>query len=108
MASIAQPRGSSITTAIVLLLGLAILLNYIDRGAIAIAAPRLKPELGLSATQFGLAVSAFFWIYAPLHYLIVWACDRCCVYRLLAAGIALWAISTMLMGLVGSLAALVF
>lgn len=107
MASIAQPRGSSITTAIVLLLGLAILLNYIDRGAIAIAAPRLKPELGLSATQFGLAVSAFFWIYAPVQYLIGWACDRWCVYRLLAAGIALWAISTMLMGLVGSLAALV-
>src|SRR4029078_545627 len=107
MASIAQPRGSSITTAIVLLLGLAILLNYIDRGAIAIAAPKLKPELGLSATQFGLAVSAFFWIYAPVQYLIGWACDRWCVYRLLAAGIALWALSTMLMGLGGSLAGLV-
>lgn len=107
MATIAQPRGKSIGTAIVLLLGLAILLNYIDRGAIAIAAPKLKPELGLSATQFGLAVSAFFWIYAPVQYLIGWACDRWCVYRLLAAGIALWAISTMLMGLAGSLAALV-
>jgi len=107
MATIAQPRSNSTATAIVLLLGLAILLNYIDRGAIAIAAPRLKPELGLSATQFGLAVSAFFWIYAPIQYLIGWACDRWCVYRLLAAGIALWAISTMLMGLAGSLVALV-
>jgi MFS family permease len=107
MATIAQPRTNGIATVIVLLLGLAILLNYIDRGAIAIAAPRLKPELGLSATQFGLAVSAFFWIYAPVQYVIGWACDRWCVYRLLAAGIALWAVSTMLMGLVGSLAALV-
>jgi len=107
MATIAQPQASRTGTAIVLLLGLAILLNYIDRGAIAIAAPKLKPELGLSATQFGLAVSAFFWIYAPVQYLIGWACDRWCVYRLLAAGIALWALSTILMGFAGSLAALV-
>lgn len=88
---------------LVLLLGLAILLNYIDRGAIAIAAPQLKPELGLTATGFGLAVSAFFWTYVPLQFVIGWACDRWCVYRLIAAGITLWALSTMAMGLVGGL-----
>ena len=92
---------------LVLLLGLAVLLNYVDRGAIAIAAPLLKPELGLSATGFGIAVSAFFWVYAPIQYFVGWACDRWCVYRLLAAGIALWAVSTMLMGLVGGLTALI-
>jgi MFS family permease len=107
MATIAQPRSKTVETTLVLLLGLAILLNYVDRGAIAIAAPKLKPELGLNAKEFGLAVSAFFWVYAPIQYAIGWACDRWCVYRLLAAGIALWAVSTMLMGLVGSLAALV-
>ena len=107
MATIAQPRSKTVQTTLVLLLGLAILLNYVDRGAIAIAAPKLKPELGLNAKEFGLAVSAFFWVYAPIQYAIGWACDRWCVYRLLAAGIALWAVSTMLMGLVGSLAALV-
>ena len=93
--------------ALVLLLGLAVLLNYVDRGAIAIAAPLLKPELGLSATEFGIAVSAFFWVYAPIQYFVGWACDRWCVYRLLAAGIALWAVSTMLMGLAGGLVALI-
>lgn len=93
--------------ALVLLLGLAILLNYVDRGAIAIAAPQLKPELGLSAAGFGLAVSAFFWTYVPLQFFIGWACDRWCVYRLIAAGIALWALSTIAMGLVGGLGLLV-
>jgi MFS family permease len=107
MATISAGHVRAPTAALVALLGLAVLLNYIDRGAIAIAAPLLKPELGLNATQFGLAVSAFFWIYAPVQYFLGWACDRWCVYRLLAAGIALWAVSTILMGLVGSLAALV-
>ena len=43
-----------------------VLLNYVDRGAIGIAAPKLKDELMLSATAFGIAVSAFFWVYAPV------------------------------------------
>ena len=50
-----------------LLLGAAVFLNYVDRGAIGIAAPLMKSELGLSATAFGLAFSAFFWIYAPVQ-----------------------------------------
>ncbi len=94
-------KGSGLV--LVLLLGLAILFNYIDRGAIAIAAPQLKPELGLTATGFGLAVSAFFWTYVPLQFVIGWACDRWCVYRMIAAGLGLWALSTMAMGLVGGL-----
>ena len=92
-----------VTAWIVILIFGAVLFNYVDRGAIAIAAPLLKPELGLSATQFGLAVSAFFWVYAPLQLGIGWAMDRWCVYRLLAAGVALWALSTFLTGFVGGL-----
>jgi MFS family permease len=103
----ARPARTIGSIGLVLLLGLAILLNYVDRGAIAIASPQLKPELGLSATQYGLAVSAFFWTYVPLQLFVGWACDRWCVYRLIAAGIALWAASTMAMGLVGGLALLV-
>jgi MFS family permease len=103
----AQPARTIGSIGLVLLLGLAILLNYVDRGAIAIASPQLKPELGLSATQYGLAVSAFFWTYVPLQLFVGWACDRWCVYRLIAGGIALWAASTMAMGLVGGLTLLV-
>ena len=51
-------------TWIVVLIALSVLLNYVDRGAIGVAAPLMKEELGLSATGFGLAVSAFFWVYA--------------------------------------------
>ena len=45
------------TNALVLLLGAAVFLNYVDRGAIGIAAPLMKSELGLSATAFGVASS---------------------------------------------------
>ena len=45
-----------------LLLAVMVLLNYVDRGAVGIAAPKLKDELMLSAAAFGIAVSAFSWI----------------------------------------------
>ena len=109
MASTAAGGGTAASLAnrgLVLLLGAAIFLNYVDRGAIAVAAPLMKTELGLSATSFGIAVSAFFWVYAPVQLLVGWLCDRFSVYRLMAGGIILWAGSTLLTGLVGGFASL--
>ena len=38
----------STTSALVFLLGAAVFLNYVDRGAIGIAAPLMKTALGLT------------------------------------------------------------
>lgn len=101
MASLAGRRALTPAAALVLLLGASVLLNYVDRGAIGVAAPLMKSDLHLSATDFGLAVSAFFWIYAPVQLVLGWLCDRFSVYRLLALATVLWSISTLLMGFVG-------
>ncbi len=93
--------------ALTLMLSAMVLLNYIDRGSLGIAAPKLKQELGLSATEFGLAISAFAWIYAPAQFAVGWLISRVCVYRLVAVGLFVWAIATTAMGLVSSLAMLV-
>jgi MFS family permease len=71
-----------------------------------IAAPLMKSELGLSEKTYGIAFSAFFWIYAPVQLFAGWLCDRFSVYKLMAAGILLWAGSTLLMGLAGGFASL--
>lgn len=94
MASIAPGRtGWGLLT---LLLTALVVLNYADRGALAIAGPGLKDELHLSAFQFGIALSAFAWIYAPAQFAVGWLSDRFCVYRLVALGLAVWAAATML------------
>lgn len=90
----------SLANLLIVLLGLAIFLNYVDRGALPVAAPKLTGELGLTAKRYGFAVSAFFWIYAPVQLFAGWLCDRFSVYRLLAFGIVIWAASTLLMGFV--------
>lgn len=98
MATVARGRSLNPAVALVLLLGASVVLNYIDRGAIGVAAPLMKSDLRLSATEFGLAVSAFFWIYAPIQLVLGWLCDRLSVYRLFALGTALWSVGTLLMG----------
>ena len=105
MATAAVKRSAS--SGLILLLGAAVFLNYVDRGAIGIAAPLMKAELGLSATEFGIAVSAFFWVYAPIQLVIGRLCDRLSVYWVFGAGVALWAVSTTLMNLVGGLVSLI-
>ena len=104
MATIATTRNA--TGALVLLLGSAVFLNYVDRGAIGIAAPVMKSDLGLSDEAYGVVFSAFFWIYAPVQLFAGWLCDRFSVYKLMAGGIVLWAGSTLLMGIAGGFASL--
>jgi MFS family permease len=107
MATTAAARGARPSAnLLILLLGAAIFLNYVDRGALPVASPKLTVDLGLSGKSYGLAVSAFFWIYAPVQLFAGWLCDRFSVYKLLAAGILLWAASTLLMGFVGGFASL--
>ena len=84
---------------LVFLLGAAVFLNYVDRGAIGIAAPLMTVELGLDPKAFGFVLSAFFWVYAPVQLVVGWLVDRYSVYRLIAAGVLLWAVSTLAMGL---------
>jgi MFS family permease len=61
----------------------------------------MQGELGLTNTEFGLIASAFFWVYGPVQLFSGWLCDRFSVYRLMSAGLLLWAVATMLMGFVG-------
>jgi ACS family D-galactonate transporter-like MFS transporter len=101
----AATRGPSF--GLVLMIGIAIMLNYIDRGAVSIAAPLIKDEMGLSATGYGLVVSAFFWTYVPFLLLAGWLADKVSVHRLMAGGVAVWALSTLAMGFAGGLVSLV-
>jgi len=84
---------------VILVLGLAVLLNYVDRANLAIAAPLLQDELSLSASQIGVLLSSFFWVYAPSQLLAGWLVHRFDIRVVLAAGIGLWGLATATTGL---------
>lgn len=49
---------------LVLLLSVALLINYADRGSISVAAPLLGKELDLTASEIGWVLGLFYWAYA--------------------------------------------
>src|ERR1035438_1696173 len=75
---------------VLILLVLSVAINYIDRGNLSIAAPLLKDELGISATQLGSLLSAFFWTYSTFQIVSGWLVDRLNVTLVLAVGFLLW------------------
>jgi ACS family D-galactonate transporter-like MFS transporter len=72
------------------LLGAGILVNYIDRINLSVAAPQLQREFGLSPEQLGLLFSAFFWSYSLLQVPGGMLLDRFGVTRVGRWGAFLW------------------
>lgn len=91
---------------VLVLLGVSVFINYVDRGNLSIAAPMLKDELGLSAGQLGLLLSAFFWTYACMQPVMGWLVDRLDVNWVMAGGFFLWSMATAVTGLVHGFAVL--
>ena len=76
------------------LLVVAIFINYIDRGNLSIAASTLKDELHISARQLGDLLAAFFYTYTAMQFIVGWLVDRFDVNLVLAAGFLLWSVAT--------------
>jgi len=84
---------------VLILLGLSVFINYIDRSNLSIAAPYLKDELNLSMSQLGILLSTFFWTYALFQPVSGWLVDRFDVNWVLALGFLLWSAATAATGL---------
>ena len=74
------------------------LLNYMDRWVAASAGPSIEKDLGISDPQFGLLGTAFLLVYAiaavPFGY---WG-DRGTRKRVIATGVAIWSVATLVTG----------
>src|SRR6266496_5131163 len=91
---------------VLVLLAICLLINYVDRGNLSIAAPLLKNELGISASQLGILLSAFFWTYTAMLFVCGWFIDRFDPSRVLALGYLIWSLSTASPGIVHGFAML--
>jgi MFS family permease len=105
MASDSRSQGSRTIAKIqifaVSLLSIAGLINYVDRGSLAIANTTIRADLGISATRMGVLLSVFSMFYAisqlPMGYLL----DRFGERLVLSAGMFLWSAVQTATGLVG-------
>jgi MFS transporter, ACS family, D-galactonate transporter len=81
------------------LLFFGMVISYMDRGNISIAAVPLMREFSLSPAQTGLLMSMFFWTYAAFQIPAGHFIDRFGIRRIYAGAFLLWCAATAVMGL---------
>jgi MFS family permease len=81
---------------IALLIFTAVIINYMDRVALSVAAKPLAAEFGFSPIQMGYLFSGFLWTYVlclvPLGLLV----EKIGAKRMVGGGIAIWSLATAL------------
>ena len=91
---------------ILVLLFITVVINYLDRSNLSIAAPALTSDLGIDPVHVGLIFSAFGWTYAAMQIPGGWLVDRVPPRILYSVALALWSIATVMLGFAGSFIAL--
>jgi len=92
---------------VVLLLAALYIISYVDRLILALLVEPIKADLGITDVQMGLLIGpAFAILFSVIGLPVAWLIDRKNRKVLLAVGIALWSISTLLAGYATSFAML--
>lgn len=84
------------------MLFVTVVINYLDRSNLSVAAPDLGRDLQLDPVQKGWLLSAFGWAYAFWQIPGGWLVDRVRPRVLYAAICGLWSLATLLQGLAGT------
>lgn len=92
---------------IAVLLFVSVVINYLDRANLSVAAPQLAKDLGFDDAQKGYILAAFGWTYAALQVPGGWLVDKIPPRILYPVAIALWSLATIGLGFVGSVAGLI-
>src|SRR5688500_6956995 len=77
---------------LLVLLVLAVGINYVDRGALSVAETNVSAEFDLDKVEMGLLFSTFFWSYALFQIAAGWFVDRYDVKWVYAAGFFVWSL----------------
>src|ERR1017187_5312586 len=99
--------GKSLARLVVVLLFAGSVMNYTDRSLLSVVMPQAKHDLGLTNTDYGLAVNAFLVVYAIFYILGGRIGDRLGCRRTFSVTVFLWSLATMAHTLVRGLGSLI-
>lgn len=100
-------RVTNLRWGIALILGFGVLINYIDRGALSVAAKPLQGEFNIGPEQFGWLSGAFFAVYALAQLPVGYIIDRYGVTLISRIAAFLWGLAAAATALAPSYAAIV-
>ncbi|MFB8143965.1 MFS transporter [Streptomyces parvus] len=101
------PRSSVRAWTVTALLVVFMMINFADKSVLGLAADEIRADLDLSATQFGLANSAFFLLFSVAAVVVGMAADRVSPKVLILVMALLWSVAQVPAAIGGGLAVLV-
>ncbi len=101
-ATASSPSPTGARYRVLAMLFVTVVINYLDRSNLSVAAPQLGRDLQLDPFQRGLLFSAFGWAYAAFQIPGGWLVDRVRPRFLFAGICGLWSLATLLQGFAGT------
>lgn len=92
---------------ILFLIFVTVVINYLDRSNISIAAFAIREDLGISTVQMGVIFSAFAWTYSILQIPGGIMVDKFKARLLYPIILILWSVATLIQGFINSLSAFI-
>ncbi len=96
-------RVGNLRWAIAILLGVGIIINYLDRVNISVATKPLEQDFHIGSFEMGIILSSFLWSYAILQIPVGILLDRVGVKWLVRIGTLIWSLATFMTALVSGL-----
>lgn len=103
---VGQEKPTRVRYSILALIFINIVINYMDRSNVSVAATHMAKDLGMSSVQMGLVFSAFGWVYAALQIPSGYLVDRFKPRVVYACSLFIWSLATLLQSLVGGFGSL--
>ncbi|MEU6410900.1 MFS transporter [Microbispora sp. NPDC046933] len=103
----APARRGRVRWIIAVVITLLAIINYIDRGALSVAMPDIREDLGFNATTSGVILSAFVWPYAVMNLPSGWLVDRFGPRVIMTFAIGAWSICCAVTGAMHTVATFV-
>ena len=100
--AVTEQKPTRIRYRVLMMLFITVVINYLDRSNLSVAAPDLSRDLQLDPAHQGLLLSAFGWAYAAWQIPGGWLVDRVRPRFLYAAICGLWSLATLLQGCAGT------
>jgi MFS transporter, ACS family, D-galactonate transporter len=98
MAELPKNKPTRVRYAILALIFVNVVINYMDRSNISVAASAIGKDLNLTSVELGLIFSAFGWAYAALQIPGGWMVDRFGPRIMYTFSLFTWSLATLLQG----------
>lgn len=104
--NLTEEKATRVRYLVLALIFINIVINYMDRSNISVAASHMSKDLKLSTVQMGLIFSAFGWVYAALQIPSGYLVDRFKPRAVYACSLFIWSLATLLQSIVGGFGSL--